>query len=147
MADGADDLDYSEQFNTTLSPREETKFQDWIAVQSKKTKREIGRDVYDYDLRGFWKRNREADLSDAHLSDTYKKPNHPTFSSESKYHGEEGLEGGQWERNPDKSWKFTPGPTNLSMHGAGRLRRYFDRVEAGNELVLPTDTIAGPYGR
>jgi len=137
----ADDLDYSNEYNTPLPPRDEERFQEWVKAQSEKTGRRVDNDLYDYDLRGYWQKNKDADLSDAHLTDRYKKPNHPTFSSESRFHGEDGLEGGEWAKNPDGSWRFTPGATNLEMHGPNRLRRYFDRVEPGNTIILPNGTI------
>jgi len=49
----------------------------------------------DYDLRGAW----EAGLipgPDQHFPDTFKKPNHPTFSIESKY-WKPGMAAGRWE--------------------------------------------------
>lgn len=50
---------------------------------------------YDYDLRGAY----EAGLvpgENGHFSDLFKKPNHPTFSIESKYY-KPGLPAGRWE--------------------------------------------------
>ena len=142
MADNDDDLDYTGHYNTQLSERDERQFQDWLTRQSEHTRRDVSRDLYDYDLRGYWRRHRTADLSEAHLPDTYKKPNHPTFSDESQYHGVEGLHGGRWTRRADNTWSFTPGRTNMTLYGPNRLRRYFERVEPGNEVVVPPRTIA-----
>src|SRR5262249_143497 len=55
-----------------------------------------------------------------HLPDTFKLPNHITFSTGSKYHGVGGNEGGVWDKLPaspgtpeeHQPWMFTPGRTN-----------------------------------
>lgn len=132
-----EDLDYREAYNTRLPQRDEARFQMWLNAQSDRTGRDVAQDLYDYDLRGWWSRNQDRDLDGAHLTDTYKKPNHPTFSDESRYHGIEGLSGGTWRRNTDGSWEFRPGTTNLRMHGTDQLQRYFEERERGNRLVLP----------
>src|SRR5574342_270175 len=137
MADNNDPMDYSAYYNTQLSQGDEERFQRWVQRQSERTGRDIGMDLYDYDLRGWWRRNQSANMSDAHLPDTYKKPNHPTFSDESRYHGEDGLHGGTWERQSDGSFIFTPGRTNLAMHDPDYLSRYFERAEPGNRVNFP----------
>ncbi len=66
------------QFETALNPQEEAQFQQW------KLKNAPNDSGVDYDLRGAFK----AGLSPAtngHWPDTFKKPNHPTFSAESIY--------------------------------------------------------------
>jgi hypothetical protein len=40
---------------------------------------------YDYDLRGAFKAGLTPDPKTGHWPDTFKKPNHPTFSNESIY--------------------------------------------------------------
>ncbi len=131
----ADPLDFSDEYNTKLSPQEERSFQAWTGAQSDAVGRNVGNDNYDYDLRGWWKANPGVDLSGAHLTDTYKKPNHPTFSDQSQYHGVDGYQGGSWGKTDGGSWSFTPGSTNF--FSAPELGDYFKRVEPTNQLILP----------
>lgn len=86
---GIDKNDYSDKFNTQLTEDEEKQYQAW----AKKIGHE--RDVYDYDLRGAWKAG-AAQAENGHFPDTFKKPNHPTFSVESKYHDGKNYVGGHW---------------------------------------------------
>jgi len=67
------------QYETNLSPEEETKFQDW---KQKFAPNDSGAD---YDLRGAYKAGLEPDATTGHWPDTFKKPNHPTFSDQSMY--------------------------------------------------------------
>lgn len=71
---------YDDNFDTILkSSDEEEKFQDW---KKKNAPNDSGED---YDLRGAFKEGLSRSTEDQHLPDTYKKPNHPTFSDQSKY--------------------------------------------------------------
>jgi hypothetical protein len=63
-----------------------------------------------------------------HMPDTYKLPNHITFSDESMYHGDEN-EGGHWSQLADDRWSFTPGPANLQHHTMQEMRDYFKKHE------------------
>lgn len=80
--------DYTGEFNTALSPEEETSFQGWLKTSGRE------RDLADYDMRGFWKSG-ESQSENEHFPDTYKKPNHETFSDESIYSNKE-HPGGHW---------------------------------------------------
>lgn len=78
---------------TKLSPEDETKYQQWV----KETKAAVTEkeEDSDYDMRGFWQGLHAGDprakqgVSDfdgrMHYKDTWKMPNHPTFSRESMY--------------------------------------------------------------
>lgn len=119
--------DLTDQFNTPLN-------QDEQAAYDKKFSK---KDSYDYDMQGWFKANPNVEMSEGqHFPDTFKKPNHPTFSSESKYHGGE-YEGGQWSKNSDDTYTFTPGKTNIEMHGDTSLKDYFKKIEPGNYLNVP----------
>ena|SRR5712671_6209735 len=131
----ADDLDFTDQYNTPLAPQQEQQFQAWMKTQSAGG-RDISKDLYDYDLRGDWLAGANRDER-GHGTDHFKKPNHPTFSTGSKYHGVDGNEGGAWNKRPDGSWSFAPGRTNLKNYSADDLRDYFDNVEPGNQVMLP----------
>ena len=119
----ADPNDMTTLYNTQLSPEEEASFQSW-AKKSGRLK-----DLYDYDLRGAFKANAKGAAVNGHFPDTYKKPNHPTFSDESKYSGQGGYEGGRWSKDNDGRDVFTPSETNLRNMSASQLRDYFQRVE------------------
>lgn len=55
----------------------------------------------DYDLRGAYKAGLLDNVEEGmHLPDTFKKPNHITFSKESKYY-EPGMWAGEWNKNGD----------------------------------------------
>lgn len=133
-----DPLDYSSRYNTALPPDQEQQYQRWLQSQSALNNRDMSRDTYDYDMRGAFLGGAGADPSQrGHYPDTYKKPNHPTFSTGSQYHGLDGQLGGVWAPQPSGGFTFTPGPTNLQMHGAQRLQDYFHRVEPDSPLILP----------
>lgn len=65
-------------YDTALSPEEETQFQAW---KRKYAPHDSGED---YDLRGAFKAGLQP-AENGHWADTYKKPNHPTFSDQSQY--------------------------------------------------------------
>lgn len=72
-----------------------------------------------------------------HMPDTYKLPNHITFSNESVYHGKNGTAGGQWDKLPDDKWMFTPGRTNLENYSPIQLQQYFQQYEPDSLLNIP----------
>lgn len=82
-----------DDYNTKLSPDEEKQFQIWKAQNAPKDS------GADYDLRGAYKAQLEKS-DNGHWEDTFKKPNHPTFSEESQYskqHPE--LPAGHWNND------------------------------------------------
>jgi hypothetical protein len=84
----------SSQYETKLIPEEEIKFKEWKA---KYAPNDSG---IDYDLRGAFKEGLTPNPETGHWPDTYKKPNHPTFSNESIYAtGENAKKAGHWEGN------------------------------------------------
>lgn len=66
-------------YDTFLTPIEEQQFRVW---KQKYAPQDSGAD---YDLRGAFKAGLTPDPKTGHWPDTYKKPNHPTFSNESMY--------------------------------------------------------------
>ena len=80
-----------DQYDTKLSSSEEKDFQKW---KSKNAPNDSG---VDYDLRGAYKEGLKRDPSNQHFSDKYKKPNHPTFSDQSKYAKDAPEKAGHWE--------------------------------------------------
>lgn len=65
-------------YNTSLNSQEESQFQVW---KNKWAPHDSG---YDYDLRGAFKAGLTPGIN-GHWPDTFKKPNHPTFSNQSIY--------------------------------------------------------------
>ncbi len=122
--------DFTQQFNTQLSPEEEQQFQQWIVASGRSLN-----DLFDYDLRGAWKSGVAQDPR-GHLPDTWKKPNHPTFSTESMYNNGQ-YQGGAWVQLPNGGWTFTATPWNVQNYGAQDLQQYFSSVEPDSKLVLP----------
>ena len=124
-----DPLDYSSKYNTQLSLEEEKQFEEWAILNNKV------KETYDYDIRGAWKDLVSGKIKAddrGHLTDKYKKPNHPTFSNESIYHGKDGYEGGKWGNK-----QFIPGPTNLKLRQPEELLNYFKKYEPEYKLVFP----------
>ena len=133
------------QYNTQLSPAQENSFNVYLAEQKRWTGRDYSNDLQNYDLRGWWVKHRGGRTPSGHFEDTFKKPNHPTFSVQSKYHGQEGYEGGVWSPIPGQrdAWTFTPGGTNLNMWGPAALTDYFRKVEPRSRLILPRQKLVG----
>lgn len=83
------------KINTTkLAPEEEKTFSEWKSKLPTRLQ-----DETTYDLKGFWKENKNFSLDnpDAHLTDKFKLPNHSTFSNESVYYNPKTKKyGGSW---------------------------------------------------
>lgn len=79
-------------FETVLSPQQEEEFQRWKTIYAPNDSGE------DYDLRGAFKAGLKPDTN-GHWPDTFKKPNHPTFSNESIYSKIVPEKAGHWEKN------------------------------------------------
>lgn len=127
-------------YDTKLSPSEEAEFRKWAKAAGREG------DTADYDLRGAWKANAQ-EASNGHLPDTFKKPNHPTFSEESKY-STSANRGGKWEEDKTTGrWRFVASDYNIRVTGADALQRYFKEREPEAELVLPKSSTQKFYGR
>lgn len=121
-----DPYDFTDRYNTKLSEKEEAQFQAEMGDR-------LG-ELYDYDLRGAWKELKNGTMTAderGHLGDKYKKPNHMTFSDDSKYHGVDGYKGGHWENG-----NYTVGPTTRAMYSDEDLERYRQRVEPNSQFIL-----------
>ena len=123
--------DFTNQFNTKLSPMQEKLFQKWALENSR-----IG-DLRDYDMRGAWLDMQKGDVQQAgngHFPDTYKKPNHPTFSTDSKYSTGNTI-GGTWS-NEDGQDVFVPSSQNLKYRNRAQLADYFNKQEPNAKLHM-----------
>jgi hypothetical protein len=116
-------------FDTDLTPEQIKQFTLWKAKNAPNDSGE------DYDLRGLFLSGQGTDAR-GHATDQFKKPNHPTFSVESKYNGTGGQTGGKWVEKDGKTY-FYASPTNLKYHSAKELQDYFKKTEPGVILVLP----------
>jgi hypothetical protein len=105
-------------------------------------KRDEGGEVVDYDYDAAKAAGVTPDER-GHMPDTYKLPNHMTFSDESVYHGQNGEQGGRWDSLGGDRWAFTPGTTNLRYHSIPEMQQYFQRVEPDSLLVLPNAGVTG----
>lgn len=127
--------DYSGQYNTQLDPAQEYAYQNWLQVQSALNKRDMSRDNFDYDMRGAFASG-AGQADNGHWPDTFKKPNHPSFSDQSQYHGADGQTGGTWSQMGG-AWYFQPGQANLQFHGADGLQSYFQQSDPNVRVMLP----------
>jgi len=108
---------FETQYETPLTPIEEKRYQAW--------KKELAPNDsgFDYDYRGAFKSG-VLPGEDGHWPDTFKKPNHPTFSNESKYAvGENAKRAGHWEGDTYVPPKPEAAPTapgsSMFERGAG----------------------------
>jgi hypothetical protein len=125
-------------YDTPLSEEQRKQFNAWIERESRKQGRDLRNDMADYDLQGWWLDNNGKPSPDGHFTDKFKKPNHPTFSTESIYSSGKKI-GGKWS-NQDGKDVYTP---SLQMLGDNPeqvikfLSRYFAQVEPTAKLQLP----------
>jgi len=122
-----------QNYNTGLTPNELNEFQTW-GIQNRGNKENLLREMGSYDIQGAWKdiKNKKIDFDPetGHLPDTYKKPNHITFSNESRYANGQG---GEWIQTPN-GWQFTPSEQTLSQYGKEKLKNYFLNYEPNSIL-------------
>ena len=135
------------QFSPNTTPLDDTndfiKYLQWAKAGGKN----ILDEEHDYDLRGYYKAGGQLATpggNPVHLPDTFKKPNHPTFSDESKYSGP-GNEGGHWIKDKQGNYiGFQAGPANLQYHTPEDMQAYFSKYEPGLKLSFPPGTEGVP---
>ena len=114
-------------YDTPLPPEQERRFNLWAGPRVA--------DTQDYDLRGAWLGNAQQ-APNGHLPDTYKKPNHPTFSDESQYSTPEN-KGGSWVPDGKGGWAFWAGPANTRTQSISDLGSYFRKAEPDSAMIWP----------
>lgn len=128
-----------EKFNTPLSINEMNEFYDW-AKSKYGNEDEILRQMGSYDLQGAWRAMKSGQIKEdpatGHLPDTYKKPNHITFSNESIYSNEK-TPGGQWSQT-DGKWQYAPSEYTKKLHGEKAIQSYFQKYEPDSILINKT---------
>ena len=120
-------------YDTKLNSAQEAKFK-LAAAMAKRTK-----DTVDYDLRGAWLKDPKSIGGKGHLTDEFKKPNHPTFSRDSKYSTPDNM-GGLWVAGKQGSYSFTPSKRQISRAGGlAPFKRAFNKSEQGQNsgFVIP----------
>jgi hypothetical protein len=140
----ADPLDFSQKYNTPIPAAHQAAFDQWVNNRKASTGRNPLGDRYDYDVNGYFLSGAGTD-SRGHGTDKFKKPNHPTFSDESQYHGLDGYVGGRWVTTPTGQFTYQPSQTNVDFHSVPGLQQYFQRVEPGVSL-LPAQAPPVPTG-
>lgn len=89
-------------FNTSIPANRQLEYSNWKAVNAPNDS------GYDYDLQGAFMAGVVRDPQTGHMPDTFKKPNHPTFSNQSQYAtGKWAKYAGSWkgeEYTPAKVW-------------------------------------------
>ena len=79
-------------YTTQLNPNEQAAFNNWVSDMRSKGAIHANDQFQDYDMQGYWKNevlnntNLANGNAQAHFTDKYKMPNHPTFSNESMYY-------------------------------------------------------------
>jgi hypothetical protein len=98
----------------------------------------------DYDTRAAFDAGVTPDAR-GHLPDTYKLPNHITYSDESIYsQKKDAPPPGKWVGDDNKGWEFRATQTNIdNAGGVDKLQDYFKREEPDAKLVLPNSNAKG----
>jgi len=118
---------YKDAYNTPLTDDEQALYDIWypMAVDSALIN---PMDHGVYDIPGFWQSGQwKSKDGRGHGTDTFKKPNHITFSDESKWSSQQGgspFEGGSW----DETGGFMPGKHNFFYNE--EIDREFNRERA-----------------
>lgn len=123
-----------QKYTTNLSPAEEKQYQQW----RQKLPGELKNDK-DYDLRGQFKENPNVKPSEnLHFQDTYKRPNHITFSDQSQYHDpNNGIIGGHWGVVNGKDVFYASKRNIDNAGGWDKLQNYFKTYEPNIKLIAP----------
>lgn len=129
-------LKYSEAPTKPAAQKTDEAYQKWRSTLPKDLQNES-----DYDLKGFYEehKNNPNELKpneNFHLSDEFKKPNHITFSTGSKYSNDK-QKGGQWVGSNKSGWSFEVSPFNLSQHSVKEIKDYFAKYEKDSKLIFP----------
>lgn len=120
-------------YDTPLTPEQLALYQKALG-ELKPKGRDVSADQEDYDLQGLYAQKGAkglAELQRGHGVDTFKKPNHPTFSEESQYSTTD---------NPGGHWgelSFVPSPQQMQRTPIADTRQYFKEAEPGYAVVSP----------
>jgi len=139
-----DENTYQSRFNTPLPASMRSGFRNWATKNGYRPEDEM----QDYDIQGAYLQGVQQS-SNGHLTDQFKKPNHPTFSEQSQYSGVRGAPtGGHWDvpdqteqaiRGTRPSFTMSEGMLrdDVPVHNPDNLRQYLNTREFGTDLLLP----------
>jgi hypothetical protein len=133
---------FKNNFNTPIPEDKAVDYAKFLA-QYAKSGRDISDATRDYDLQGYFMGGGKIpEDGQAHFVDTYKKPNHMTFSDQSMYHNttKDGVTflGGSWGGNDEAGYTYTPSAHQISTPDRQqRLIQYFKKVEPNSSLIFP----------
>ena len=143
----------SDDFNTKLTDEEELEYQQWYEDMKSQGYILDGDVGYDYDFMGAFKAGFSPSEVGGHWVDTWKKPNHQTFSNESIYaKGEYAQYAGTWDgdnfKTPDSRMMPNPeieialknGFCKISINADGSLSI---NSTVATTITAPTVTING----
>lgn len=143
----------SDDFNTKLTDEEELEYQQWYEDMKSQGYILDGDVGYDYDFRGAFKAGFSPSEVGGHWVDTWKKPNHQTFSNESIYaKGEYAQYAGTWDGdnfktpdsrimpNPEIEIALKNGFCKISINADGSLSI---NSTVATTITAPTVTING----
>ncbi|MGE9959180.1 hypothetical protein [Cloacibacillus porcorum] len=125
------------RYNSALSPEERQGLYERLMDMSMSEGRNRYNDMNDYDMAGAYLAGAMEPGGNGHFTDEFKKPNHPTFSTESRYNGVDGYSGGVWSGDEADGVTFTPSEWNLKNMPPEEMQRYFGIAEPDARLVLP----------
>jgi hypothetical protein len=140
---------YADKFNTKLKGDVLKAYQEHSKIFPA-----LLNDKYDYDTQGFYQEVYNTNNGDidaitkaltpgsptAHVgTDKFKKPNHPTFSNESKYHIPFIRKGGSWEETPEGEVRFNATNRDIRnmINSDGSPLNYFKRAEDYDQNRVP----------
>lgn len=111
-------------FNSQITAASEPAFRDWMQRVAP------GDDGGDYDYRGAFAAGLDRDGYSAHFPDTFKKPNHETFSDESQYAKFAPQRAGRWEGE-----RYIPPKGRVSDAEAKKLGEQADAMAEANRSM------------
>ena len=138
--------EFYNRYNTPLTPEERKGLYQFLMDLSMQEGRNAYSDLNDYDMAGAYKdgvakrKKAHPDMSgEGFFYDYFKKPNHPVFSDDSKYHGVDGYYGGHWTEGTEQypGGTFTPSEWNLQNMDKEDMKWYFAEQEPDAKLIIP----------
>lgn len=120
------------KYETKLAPNEEIQFQTWKA---KYAPNDSGQD---YDFRGAYRAGL-VPAANGHWPDTFKKPNHPTFSNESQYAKDRPELAGHW----DGDTYVPPNQRSIPAPAAALLNTISSTESPGYDVLNGGERFAG----
>jgi hypothetical protein len=100
----------------------------------------------DYNLKAAFKAGITPEINPGdgkfHLSDQFKLPTHPTYSTDSDYSRAKGAPpAGRWTGSDKEGWTFYASPQNIkNLGGEKQFQAWWKENEPGVKLVLPQQT-------